>query len=63
MDETWERNKYLASKSGIKLMKYGGLLDLRQKLGNSIISKSTKDYYNNKLSDHELSVEDVLDLK
>ena len=60
MDETWERNKFLASKSGIKLMKYGGLFDLREKFGNSIISKSTKDYFKNNLSDHEVSVE-VLD--
>ena len=63
MDETWERNKFLASKSAIKLMKYGGLFDLREKFGNSIISKSTKDSFENKLSDHEVSVEDVLDLK
>ena len=63
LDETWERNKFLASKSGIKLMKYGGLFDLREKFGNSIISKSTNDYFENKLSDHEVSVEDVLDLK
>ena len=63
MDETWERNKFLASKSGIKLMKYGGLSDLREKFGISIISKSTKDYFENKLSARELSVEDVLDLK
>ena len=45
MDETWERNKFLASKSGIKLMKYGGLSGLREKFGISIISKSTKDYF------------------
>ena len=32
MDELWERNKFLASKSAIKLMKYGGLLDLCWKL-------------------------------
>ena len=62
MDELWERNDYFASKSAIKLMKYGGLLDHREKLGNFIISKSTKDYFKNKLTEHEVSVEDVLDL-
>ena len=34
MDELWERNKSFASKSAIKLMKYGGSLDLREKLGH-----------------------------
>ena len=62
MDELWERNKFLASKLALKTMKYGGLEDLREKLGNSIISKSTLDYFENKLSEHEVSVEDVLDL-
>jgi len=62
MDELWERNKFLASKFALKTMKYGGLEDLREKLGNYIISKSTLDYFENKLSEHEVSVEDVLDL-
>ena len=63
MDELWERNKYLASKLALKSMKYGGLEDLREKLRNFLISKSTLNYFENKLSEHEVSVEDVVDLK
>ena len=61
MDELWERNTFLAL--ALKSMKYGGLEDLREKLRNSLISESTLNYFENKLSEHELSVEDVADLK
>ena len=62
MDELWERNKFLASKLALKSMKYGGLEDLREKLRNSLISKSTMNYFKNKLSEHKVSVEDIVDL-
>jgi len=64
MDELWEeRNKFLASKLSLKSLKYGGLEDLCEKLRNSLISRSILNYFKNKLSEHEVSVEDVVDLK
>jgi len=63
LDESWECKRFLASKLALKSLKYGGLEDLQEKLRNSLISESTLKYFENKLSEHEVSVDDVVDLK
>ena len=62
MDESWERNKFIGCKLALKSLKYGGLNDLQKKLRESLVSNTMVAYFERKLIEHDISVEDIIDV-